>query len=229
MLVRSKDFVAALEDPKSQECDAEQVPAAVTGPIQAPRPTRDRGRRHEVESGIYIRPMCVIQVERASKEQHKPGYVHTDDVREYPLQHPASPRNTSPSSSPNPASRTGLTQLVGRILRQPYACKTGVPLLDESYVFCFRRRARTCCERCARDSGLRAPREGPRRRAGQLGRWSGRYGKYDHHPAAGGVRTVARDFVLPAFMIEDVDGWRLVHYERTSFRGCAGTRSTSCR
>ena len=40
----------------------------------------------------------------------------------------------------NPMSRTGLTQLVGRILRQPYARKTGVPMLDESYVFCFSRR-----------------------------------------------------------------------------------------
>ena len=28
-----------------------------------------------------------------------------------------------------------MTQLVGRILRQPYAKKTGIPELDESYVF----------------------------------------------------------------------------------------------
>lgn len=36
---------------------------------------------------------------------------------------------------PNTTSNTGLTQLVGRVLRQPYAKKTGVPQLDESYVF----------------------------------------------------------------------------------------------
>lgn len=34
-------------------------------------------------------------------------------------------------------SRTALTQLVGRVLRQPYARKTGSKLLDESYVFCL--------------------------------------------------------------------------------------------
>lgn len=29
-----------------------------------------------------------------------------------------------------------MTQLVGRILRQPYATKTGVEALDQCYVFC---------------------------------------------------------------------------------------------
>ncbi len=38
----------------------------------------------------------------------------------------------------NSGSETGLTQLIGRILRQPYAQKTGVKALDESYVFTFR-------------------------------------------------------------------------------------------
>lgn len=36
---------------------------------------------------------------------------------------------------PNVNSNSGLTQLVGRILRQPYAKKTNVPELDESYVY----------------------------------------------------------------------------------------------
>jgi len=36
---------------------------------------------------------------------------------------------------PNTASNTGVTQLIGRILRQPRAKKTCVPLLDESYVY----------------------------------------------------------------------------------------------
>ncbi|WP_423060056.1 DEAD/DEAH box helicase (plasmid) [Bacillus cereus] len=35
------------------------------------------------------------------------------------------------------SSETGLTQLVGRILRQPYAKKTGIQELDESYVYCY--------------------------------------------------------------------------------------------
>jgi len=32
-------------------------------------------------------------------------------------------------------SNTGVTQLVGRILRQPFARKSGVKELDESYVY----------------------------------------------------------------------------------------------
>ncbi|MDE0195700.1 MAG: restriction endonuclease subunit R, partial [bacterium] len=45
-------------------------------------------RHYEAESGTYIRPICVIQVERTGREQRKSGFVHTDDVREYLLQHP---------------------------------------------------------------------------------------------------------------------------------------------
>lgn len=36
---------------------------------------------------------------------------------------------------PNAKSETSMTQLVGRILRQPYAKKTGIKELDESYVY----------------------------------------------------------------------------------------------
>lgn len=36
---------------------------------------------------------------------------------------------------PNARTNSSMTQLVGRILRQPYAKKTGIPDLDESYVF----------------------------------------------------------------------------------------------
>jgi len=36
---------------------------------------------------------------------------------------------------PNANSNTGVTQLIGRILRQPHARKTGIAALDESYVY----------------------------------------------------------------------------------------------
>lgn len=42
----------------------------------------------------------------------------------------------------NPGSQVSITQLVGRILRQPYARKTRILELDESYVYCFRQTAR---------------------------------------------------------------------------------------
>ena len=38
----------------------------------------------------------------------------------------------------NSGSETGMTQLVGRILRQPYAHDTGVPELDQCYLYTFR-------------------------------------------------------------------------------------------
>ena len=222
---------------------------------------RDRleaeARRHEAESGTYIRPICVIQVERTGREQRKPGYVHTDDVREYLLQHPGiSQEHIAIKTSAkdelkevddvgglmsrncpirfiitkqalqegwdcpfayiltiltNPMSRTGITQLVGRILRQPYARKTGVPWLDESYVFCFSRRGRELLEEVRKGFGLEGlqglegrvvSEDGPARPTEKLA---------TKHRAR--YRAAAREFVLPAFMIRDVDGWRLVHYE----------------
>ena len=215
-------------------------------------------RRHDAETGTYIRPICVIQVERTGRQQRKPGYVHTDDVREYLVQHPGvGPEHIAVKTSAkdelkevddvgglmsrdcqirfiitkqalqegwdcpfayvltiltNPMSRTGITQLVGRILRQPYAHKTGVPWLDESYVFCFSRRGYELLEEVRKGFGLEGLQGlegrvvddgGPTRPAEKLAtRQRTRY------------RGAARDLVLPAFMIrDDVDGWRLVHYE----------------
>ena len=43
----------------------------------------------------------------------------------------------------NPSSATGITQLVGRILRQPFARKTKIRELDECYVYTFRQNAST--------------------------------------------------------------------------------------
>ena len=43
-------------------------------------------------------------------------------------------------------SKTALTQLVGRVLRQPYARKTGNEALDQSYVFCLRDSSRNLIE-----------------------------------------------------------------------------------
>ena len=113
----------------------------------------------------------------------------------------------------NPASRSALTQLVGRILRQPYAKKTGVPRLDESYVFCFQRRGAELLQEVRKGFGL----EGLQGLEGKvvaddeeghfvpgepvLARRRGRY------------RDAVRDFVLPAFMIKDGPGWRPVRYE----------------
>ena len=216
-----------------------------------------KARIYEAESGIYIRPICVIQVERTGKKQRKPGYVHTDDVREYLLQHPGiRPEYIAVKTSAkdelkevddvgglmsrdcpirfiitkqalqegwdcpfayiltiltNPMSKTGITQLVGRILRQPYACKTGVPFLDESYVFCFSRRGNELLKEVRKGFGM----EGLQGLEGRVVSDGGRARPTEKLATRqrARYRAAARDLVLPAFMIWDVDGWRLVHYE----------------
>ena len=214
-------------------------------------------RLHEAESGTYIRPICVIQVERTGRQQRKPGYVHTDDVREYLLQHPGiAPEHIAVKTSAkdelkdvddiggllsrecpirfiitkqalqegwdcpfayvltiltNPMSKTGITQLVGRILRQPYASKTGVSILDESYVFCFSRRGNELLKEVRKGFGL----EGLQGLEGRVvpDDGSARPPEKLATRQRAGYRAAARDLVLPAFMIRDVDGWRLVRYE----------------
>ena len=214
-------------------------------------------QRHEAETGSYIRPICVIQVERTGKEQRKPGYVHTDDVREYLLQHPGiSAEHIAVKTSvqddlkevddigglmsrdcpirfiitkqalqegwdcsfayiltilTNPMSRTGITQLVGRILRQPYAQKTRVAWLDESYVFCFSRRANELLREVRKGFGL----EGLQGLEGRVVSNESLTGPAEKLMTRqrDNYRKAARDLVLPVFMIRGVDGWRLVHYE----------------
>ncbi len=99
----------------------------------------------------------------------------------------------------NPMSKTGITQLVGRILRQPYASKTGVSVLDESYVFCFSGRGNELLKEVRKGFGVEGlqglegrvvPDDGSARPPEKLAtRQRARY------------RAAARDLVLPAFMI----------------------------
>jgi len=127
-------------------------------------------------TGQYIRPIVLIQVERTGSDQRGRGYVHSQDVREYLIKQNINPNEIAIKSSsqndiedvnlfssdcpfrwiitrdalregwdcsyayilgiiPNVNSNTGITQLVGRILRQPNAQKTGIKELDESYVY----------------------------------------------------------------------------------------------
>jgi type III restriction enzyme len=141
---------------------------------------RDKLEKKAIEfhrsSGIYIRPMALIQVEATGKDQRGKGRVHSLDVQEYlaglninadEIAIKTSSQNDiedvnlfSPDCPvrflitkealregwdcsfayilgiiPNVNSDTGITQLVGRILRQPNARKTGIKELDESYVY----------------------------------------------------------------------------------------------
>ena len=212
---------------------------------------------HEADTGEYIRPICLIQVERTGRQQRKAGFVHAEDVREYLLRHPeVRPEHVAVKTSQkdelkvvdevggllardcpvrfiitkqalqegwdcsfayvlailtNPASRSALTQLVGRILRQPYARKTGVSWLDESYVFCFQRRGADLLQEVRKGFGL----EGLQGLEGKIVADDGSVVPSEPVFARQRerYRDVVRDLVLPAFMIKDGTDWRPVRYE----------------
>lgn len=208
------------------------------------------------ETNHYIRPICLIQVERTGKDQRGPGVIHAEDAREYLLRHPGIlPEHIAIKTSQkdelkevddagglmapdcpiryiitkqalqegwdcafayvlailtNPGSQSALTQLVGRILRQPDGRKTGRKALDESYVFCFQRKGRELLQDVRKGFDL----EG-------LGDLQGHVAAENNPTDLGAPTTVARRagkegadrIVLPAFMIRDGNEWRLVHYE----------------
>ncbi|MEX0650180.1 MAG: DEAD/DEAH box helicase family protein [Candidatus Andersenbacteria bacterium] len=135
--------------------------------------------KYKSQTGVYIRPINLIQVEKTGKDQRGADAIHADDVKEYLIdrgipeeqiaiktssQNDIEGIDLLSSSSPirfiitkqalqegwdcsfayvltvlsSSKSSSALTQLVGRVLRQPYARKTGNKLLDESYVLCLR-------------------------------------------------------------------------------------------
>ena len=114
----------------------------------------------------------------------------------------------------NPSSQLSITQLVGRILRQPKARKTKVKELDESYVFCFRQKARELLENVK--IGFEV--EG----LGDLAsRVSVDEGDTESIEATKektfGYREIFKKFegnlYLPKFVIQEINGWRDVNYE----------------
>ncbi|MCY4000888.1 MAG: DEAD/DEAH box helicase family protein [Bacteroidetes bacterium] len=213
-------------------------------------------RRYEAETGIYIRPICVIQVERTGKNQRMSGYIHADDVREFLLKNSAiKPEHIAIKTSDrddlidieeeeglmsrnysvrfiitkqalqegwdcsfaylltiltNPMSKTGLTQLVGRILRQPYAHKTGISCLDESYVYCFSQSGNEILKDIKKGfhlDGLQGLEPISTSSADDLTKRQQQKIKPRTR-----YQTAVRDLLLPAFMIQDGSQWRLVHY-----------------
>jgi type III restriction enzyme len=205
----------------------------------------------------YIRPICVIQVERTGRDQRKKNFIHAEEVKEYLLSYAdIQPEHIAIKSSEkddlkevddvgglmsedcpirfiitksalqegwdcpfayvlailtNPSSKTALTQLVGRILRQPYARKTGNAVLDESYVYAFQRKGSDLLKDIRKGFGLEGlgdlqgliALDGKRQELGPL--------------VVSEVQTkykeASRRLILPAFMIRDGSEWRPVHYE----------------
>jgi type III restriction enzyme len=149
----------------------------------------EKACRFRAQSGIYIRPMALIQAEATGKDQRGKGRVHSLDVKDHLVQKlKVNPDEVAIKTSaqndiedvdlfspdcpvrfiitkealregwdcsfayllgviPNVNSNTGITQLVGRILRQPNARKTGIRDLDESYVYYSRGDTREMLQR----------------------------------------------------------------------------------
>ena len=220
----------------------------------------EKAREHEANTGIYIRPICLIQAERTGKEQQGGRFIHSEQVREHLIKIMGIPAEqiaikTSEKDElkevddvgglftrdckiryiitkqalqegwdcsfayvlvilTNPSSKNALTQLVGRILRQPYARKTQMRELDESYVFCFQQRANLLLD-SIRDGFAQ---EG-------LGDLQGHITIGDESTGPTGnekdrlllmrdrFKNAAGRTILPVFVVRDDGAWRPVNYE----------------
>lgn len=143
-----------------------------------------KARQYEQNTGEYIRPINLIQVERTGADQREKKFIHAEDVKEYLIKKCSVPESHIAIKSSdkdelieiadifskdceiryiitkqalqegwdcsfayiltiltNPTSQTGITQLIGRILRQPKARKTPIKELNECYVYTYRQSA----------------------------------------------------------------------------------------
>lgn len=215
-----------------------------------------KAKKHEENTGQYIRPICLIQVERTGKEQQGNKYIHSEDVRNYLTKIAGIPDDQVAVTSAelkeiegvdllakdcpiryiitkqalqegwdcafayvltiltNPASKNALTQLVGRILRQPNARETKIKELDESYVFAFQQRGIELL------SSIRKgfEREGLGDLAGRVITDDGLNEKnIEEKERFSEIRQkfkkAASRTILPVFVVKDGGEWRTVNYE----------------
>ncbi len=114
----------------------------------------------------------------------------------------------------NNQSETALTQLVGRILRQPYAAKTGVKLLDESYVYAYQQDTQALVATV--QNGLKS--EGLGDLAGHLRFSDGSEVVEAEEELAAEVRPEFKQGVtnvyLPIFGVLDGGTWRELNHEQ---------------
>jgi type III restriction enzyme len=206
---------------------------------------------YQARNGTYIRPICLIQVERTGKDQRSDTqYIHAEDAKNFLIRDCSiSPDAITIKSSEtddiegldlfsqecsicyiitkqalqegwdcsfayvltvltNPSSKNAITQLIGRILRQPYARKTKIQALDECYVFCFKQKAQGLISSIR--IGLQN--EG-------LGDISGNIVQdtIDDSKVEVGYREQFKKFegklYLPRFVIQHTHGWRELSYE----------------
>ena len=219
---------------------------------------REKAREYEAQTGNYIRPICLIQVERTGKGQRGKGFIHSEEVKEHlvgvmgvapekvaiktsekdelkevddigglmsrecPVRYIITKQALQEgwdcsfayvlSILTKPGSKTALTQLVGRILRQPFAKKTGLKELDESYVFCFQQKGAELLEDIRR--GFKG--EGLGDLAGRVAVEDEVEGMEDEERLCAvrdKFKKAAGQVILPIFAIREGSNWRKVNYE----------------
>ena len=210
-------------------------------------------RKYEANTGNYIRPICLVQVERTGKDQRGGNFIHAEDVRDFLVkEYGVTADEVAVKSSEkddieglnlfarncpiryiitkqalqegwdcafayvltiltNPASKNNLTQLIGRILRQPFARKTKIKELDESYVFCFRQKAKLLVDAVREGFG----REGLGDLAGQVVMDSPDDDEQGEEliELRDQFKKFAGKIYLPKFVIQQGKQWREVSYE----------------
>jgi len=215
---------------------------------------------YEANTGKYIRPSALIQVERTGKDQRGEKFIHAEDVKEYLIQKCNIPAGQIAIKSSekddiegidlfaedceiryiitkqalqegwdysfayiltiltNPSSATGITQLVGRILRQPDARKTGIKQLDECYVYTFKQNA----SKLVREIKAGLEGEGLGDIAGRIvndeaGADEGLFKTTEAHYRPGFKKFEGKIF-LPKFVIQEKSSWRDVSFEADILR-----------
>ena len=114
----------------------------------------------------------------------------------------------------NPRSKNSLTQLVGRILRQPYARKTKIKELDESYVYCYGQSSNMLLNEIRNGFG----KEGLGDLAGQIVADEMADGENEApnerlFEVQEKFKKVAKEVIFPVFVTKDLGNWRKVNYE----------------
>ncbi len=215
-----------------------------------------KAKEYEANTGKYIRPSCLIQVERTGKDQRDDSrYIHSEQVKEFlikncnvPAEHIAIKTSDKDDIEgidlfapdceiryiitkqalqegwdfsfayiltilTNPSSATGITQLVGRILRQPFTQKTKIKLLDECYVFTFRQNASALVKEIKH--GLES--EGLGDIAGRIVSDEGAYDnelfkefEIEYRP---GFKKFEGKIYLPKFVIQENNSWRDINFD----------------
>ncbi len=210
---------------------------------------------YEADTGKYIRPACLIQVERTGTDPNDPRWIHAEHVKDYLIRECNVPKEQIAIKSSdkddiegidlfandceiryiitkqalqegwdfsfayiltiltNPTSATGITQLAGRILRQPFARKTQIKALDECYVYTFRQNA----SKLVKEIKIGLESEG-------LGDIAGRIVNDEGGTSEGLLKELESEYrsgfkhfegkiYLPKFVIQEKNSWRDLNFD----------------